>query len=133
MCNYLSFLPVPPTVLTASVRSSGTPRTGMIYNMTCMVSKTMNGLINSPTVTWTTGHGGVAVSNRNGITVSTTMVTSDTVTSTLTFDPLKTSHNGGYSCGGTLISPALGEPLAPSVMVTLTVQSKLYINSQIAN
>ena len=105
----------------------------MVYNMTCMVSKTMNGLINSPTVTWTTGHGEVALSNRNGITVSTTMITSDTATSTLTFDPLKSSHNGGYSCRGTLTSPALGEPLAPSVMVTLTVQSKLYINSQIAN
>ena len=87
--------------------SSGTARTGMIYNLTCTVSKTVDGLMNSPTATWTTA-GGVAVSNENGITVS-TMTTSETAVSTLTFNPPRTSHNERYSCDGTLTSPALGD------------------------
>ena len=105
--------------------SLGTARAGMIYSLTCNVSKTVDGLINSPTAIWTTG--GVPVSNGNGITVSTTLATSKTTTSVLTFDPLKTSHNGLYSCGGTLTSPALNEPLVSSVMVKLSVQSELAI------
>ena len=115
------FLSVPPTALTATVSRSGTTRAGMVYNLTCNVSKTVTGLINSTTATWTTG--GVAVANGNGITVS-TMSTSETTISTLTFDPLKTSHNGEYSCDGTLTSRALDEPLMPSMMVELNVQSK---------
>ena len=95
----------------------------MVYSLTCNVSKTVDGLINSPTAMWTTG--GDPITNGNGIMVS-TMATSETTISTLTFDPLRTSHNGQYSCDGTLSSPALDEPLTPSVMVELSVQSKLY-------
>ena len=85
----------------------------------------MSGLINSPTATWTTG--GVAVTNRNGITVF-AMATSEAAISTLNFDPLKTSHNGQYSCGGTLTSQALDETLTPSMIMELSVQSMLYVH-----
>ena len=92
----------------------------MIYSLTCTVSK-ISGLINSPTATWTIGTiGGVAVSNGNDITVSTTS-TSDT--STLTFDPLRTSHEGIYVCVGSLNSPAVDVPLTPSEPENLNVQS----------
>ena len=95
----------------------------MSYNLTCTVSKRVDGLINSPTATWTTT-GGVAVSNGNRITISTT-TTEMAVVSTLTFDPLRTSHDGRYSCDGTLTSPALQAPLMPSTMVEHNVQSRL--------
>ena len=49
----------------------------MTYSLTCTVSKTVHGLINSPNATWTIGYGGETVFNGNGITVSTTM-TNDT-------------------------------------------------------
>ena len=49
--------------------------------------------------------------------------------STLTFDPLRTSHNGIYSCVGTLTSPALDTQLMPSVVKTLYVQSEIYWKS----
>ena len=103
---------------------SGTARAGSFYNLTCTVSKMVDGLINSPTATWTTG--GEAVTNGEGISVSTVSST-ETSVSTLTFDPLRTSHNGQYSCDGTLISPALNMPLTPSVVIEHSVQSKLYI------
>ena len=46
----------------------------MVYNLTCIVSKTVTGLVNSPITTWSTGGG--AISTGNGITVS-TMTTSE--------------------------------------------------------
>ena len=92
----------------------------MVYSLTCIVSKIV-GLINSPTATWTTG--GVVVTNGNGITVSDT--TEDViVTSTLTFNPLRTSHKGSFECSGTLTSPALDATLMPSTTEELEVQSK---------
>ena len=119
----MCFLLVPPTALAASVSRSGTARAGMTYNLTCTVSKTVDGLINSPTATWTAW--GEEVTNGDGIAVST--MTNDTASiSTLTFDPLRTSHNGIYSCVGTLTSPALDTPLMPSTVETLSVQSEIY-------
>ena len=100
----------------------------MVYSLTCTVSKTVGGLVNSPTATWTDVSTGMAVTNGNGITLS-TMTTSETVTSMLTFDVLRTSHNGEYRCDGTLTSPARSEPLMPSMAVELSVQSKLCIVS----
>ena len=68
-------------------------------------------------------NGGVAITNGNGITVSDT--TEDvTVTSTLTFDPLWTSHKGSFVCSGTLTSPALDATLITSTVEELEVQSE---------
>ena len=118
---YFSFLSVPPDAVTATVSSSGTATAGMVYSLTCNVSKTVGGLTDSPTAMWTTG--GVAVTNGNGITVTGT--TGDTtVTSTLTFDPLRTSHEGSFVCSGTLSSSALDTLLMPSATENLEIKSK---------
>ena len=93
----------------------------MVYSLTCNVSKTVGGLTGSPTAIWTTG--GVAITNGNGITVSDT--TGDTtVTSTLTFNPLRTSHEGRFVCSGTLTSAALDTALMPSAPEDLEIRSK---------
>ena len=94
----------------------------MVYNLTCTVLKTVDGLINSSTVTWTTW--GEIVTNGNGITVS-IMTINKTAVLTLTFDPLRTSHNGSYSYDGTLTSPALGTELMRSSVETFIVQSEM--------
>ena len=117
------FLLVPPNAITTSVSRSGTARAGSIYNLTCTVSKTVDGLINSPTATWTIGRVGETVVNGNGIDVS-TMTNDTTSISTLTFDPLRTSHDGRYNCDGTLTSPALETALMPFTVETLYVQSE---------
>ena len=113
---------VPPDAVTATVsNSSVTATAGMVYSLICNVSKTVSGLIDTPTATWTTG--GVAVTNGSGITITNT--TGDTtVTSTPTFDPLQTSHEGGFVCNGTLTSPALDTALMSSATENLEIQSK---------
>ena len=93
----------------------------MVYSLTCNVSKIVGGLTDSPTAMWTTR--GVAVTNGNGITVTDT--TGDTtVTSTLTFNPLRTSYEGSFVCSGTLTSPALDTALMPSATEDLEIRSK---------
>ena len=117
---YLSIiLSVPSDAVTSSVSRSGTARAGMIYSLTCTVSK-ISGFVNSPIATWTTG--GVAVSNGNDITVSST-TSGTSSSSTLTFDPLRTSGEGIYSCDGYLNSPAQEEPLITSTVENNEVQS----------
>ena len=102
--------------------SSGIARAGRSYNLTCTVSKTVGGLINSPTATWTTR--GVVITNGNGITVSN--ITDDTASiSTLFFDPLRTSHGAQYRCSGFFMSPARDTVLMPYVDEDLYIQSKL--------
>ena len=112
---------MPPEVLTASVSRSGTARAGMVYNLTCTVSKTVDGLANAPTATWAIG--GVAVSTGNDIVVSGSASDMSAI-ATLTFELLRTSHEGRYICEGTLTSPSLKMPLTPSTAEPLHVQSK---------
>ena len=104
--------------------SSGTARAGMVYSLTCTVFKTVNGFLNSPTATWTAW--GVAVTNGNGITVSNTTADNNitTVISTLTFSPLRTSHECSFVCSGALTSPALHAALISSTTEELEIQSK---------
>jgi hypothetical protein len=116
-----SFLSVPPDAITATVSRSVTARAGVIYSLTCNVSKTVDGLTNSPTATWTTE--GRVVTNGNGIAVSyrtRDMITNSTL---ITFVPLRTSHEGRFVCSGTLTSPALDTALTSSATEDLEVQS----------
>ena len=122
MINCFFCLSVPSNAIIATVSSSGTARAGMAYNLTCTVSKTVDGLINSPTAMWTTGR--VAVTNGTDIMVFTTIGNTFAI-STLTFDPLRTSHGAQYRCSGSLISPARDIALMPLVVEDYNVQSKL--------
>ena len=99
----------------------GTAIAGMAFYITCAVSKT-EGLINSPTVIWTFLNG-TAVSNENGVSISTYKTNTDAI-STLVFDPLRTSHGRRYVCKGALSSPALNFPLNSSTKLELWIQSK---------
>ena len=95
-------------------------KAGMMYSLNCTVSKRIDGLLNSPTATWTIG--GVAVSNSSSLTISST-VDDVLAASILTFDPLRTSHDGIYTCVGSLTSPALETPLMPTATENNNVQS----------
>ena len=120
-CIIIIIPTVPSNAITATIRSSGIATAGMVYSLTCNVSKTVSGLINSPTAMWTTR--GVAVTNGSGITVIDT--TGDTiVTSFLIFDPLRTSHEGSFVCSGTLTSLVLDTALMPFAMEELEIRSK---------
>ena len=119
----LNFVSVASDALKIMVDSTpGTAVAGMAFNTTCAVSKAVEGLINSPTVIWTFSNG-TAVSNENGVSISTYTTNTDAI-STLVFDPLKTSHGHRYVCKGALSSPALNLPLNSSTKLDLWIQSK---------
>lgn len=99
-----------------------------MYTLTCNVSA-ISGLMNSPSAVWTDGT--MNISDGSGVTVSTTTASSYSI-SVLTFDPLKTSHGGVYTCVGAVGSPALYSPQTDSMEETVTVQSELIICYQIA-
>ena len=84
------------------------------------MSRTVGGLLNRLTVSWTAGMQRAA--NENSETASTTVGNSTSVF-LLTFNPLKTSHGGIYVCRGSLESPALSRPLATSEQERVSIQS----------
>jgi hypothetical protein len=92
----------------------------MAYNLTCNVSKTVDGFLNSPIATWTTIEG---TPIPDEVITESNMVYSISI---LTFDPLRTSHEGNYRCGGTLISPALEIDVTDFTSTQLSVQSEIW-------
>ena len=62
------------------------------------------GLTNMPSLQWQNPSGQEVV-NGEGIAVQQTHQNETTAILVLTFDPVRTSHGGRYSCQGTLESP----------------------------
>ena len=83
------------------------------------MSKTVDGLINSPIAMWI-----IPSNSEQNDHSSISTLTIEPSTSILTFDPLKTSHGGNYTCRGTLSSLASIEPLKVYSSKQVTVQSK---------
>lgn len=113
---------VPPMPVRATVDELGNATAGQILRLTCTANKTVDGLLNQPTATWLIG--ATPVTDGDDI-----MVTTDGSTSTLTFNPLKTSHASSdtqvYTCEASIDSPALNQPRTMSVTQTLSVKSEL--------
>ena len=89
-----------------------------MYSLTCNVS-VISGFANPPSVAWTLEEG---TFNGSGITVSNSTGTLFSL-STLTFDPLRTSHGKVYTCGGSIASPALETPQTTTTQERVTVKS----------
>lgn len=119
----LSVLPliVPLRPLNAIISTSGMATAGEMYSLNCTVNKTINGLLNSPTASWTIG--GIAINEDSRVAIVT--IPGDVVyTSILTLQPLRTSDaSGSYSCGGRLTSPARTDPLTVSMSQSVVVKS----------
>ena len=123
MCIRDSTHTVPSNPVTASVTVSGTATAGQSYSLTCTATKIVNGLINSPTAAWFTG--GTEITSGGGIEAT---LSSGGLVSTLTFNPLKTSHTTSdtqtYSCQASVSSPALTHPRTTSVVQVVSMNSK---------
>ena len=107
---------VPSKILELTIYGNDTAIAGSMYEITCKIKKTIDGLLFSPNATWITGKG-----ERDNIITN----SPDSSTSILKFSPLKTSHAGNYTCSGTIFS--LVRPEEPYSIVNtyhLTVQSK---------
>ena len=89
-------LPTTP-IITVSITTSGTNTAGETYSLEC--SATVVGSTSQPTLTWL--HGDVVLSNDTNRTVSASTMrpyAGGIYNSTLTFEPLATSHAGTYKC-----------------------------------
>ena len=113
----LTALPAPQVTITPS----GSSTAGSPYNLTCTVM-VVNGLVVVPQVMWlkngVNGDIGQSVSSTSGV------VSTNTTTLTLQFNPLYTSHGGQYSCIANVSLPVISITSLYSTSVTnLTVQS----------
>ena len=92
----------------------GTAIAGETFTLICSIEKKIDGLVNSPMVNWifTQGYGSHSVRN------------SSTNGSVLTFDPLRTSHAGQYTCVGELFSLAYPMNISTQTNTNVSVQSK---------
>ena len=88
------------------------------YSITCTVMEDIEGLTNSPTLQWVDPDNNTVSGEL--ITVDETIDTS--AIQTLTFDPLRTSDGGDYTCHAMLVSP-LGD-IEDSTIQRVTVQSE---------
>ena len=94
--------------------------------LTCTVTEIISGLTNMPSAHWM-GPSGPVTSGDN-IVVTETFSNDMTVTVTLSFSSLHTSHAGLYTCQGTVVSPAAVDGVI-STPGSVTVSSKGHGNA----
>ena len=86
-------------MVAVSITASGTNTAGETYSLVCSV--TVRGSTEQPSITWLEDDGQIASDPL--ITVSpTTSDGGDGYSTTLSFDPLATSHTGTYTCRATV-------------------------------
>ena len=114
---------VPSDPISATVNSSGSDMGGSEFTLTCTVSEDISGLVAMPTAIWL-NLDSLPVIPRNDITIAAPSPSDRVAITILTFNPLKTSHDGEYTCSGTITSPAQEETIAVSERGDVSVQSK---------
>lgn len=107
---------VPSDAIAFSIIRSGIFRAGEVYSLTCSVSKTVESLLSSPSAIWTTDWRAITDTE---IFIATDSDDSST-NSTLTFNPLRTSHGGNYYCNSSL---TINKTLRVSTHEELIIQS----------
>ena len=93
----------------------GVPTSGETYNLTCIVESNV-----PSTVQWLYSSNGTAVTNGSNITVGTQRTTGSTTTLTLSFNPLRISHGGQYTCQSRIDRP----PSTVTATRNVTVQGE---------
>ena len=105
-----------------SSTTEGAAIAGQQYRIVCTVAFP-TGLTNPITVQWYGLDG--RISSGGGITLGDTLMSATNITSSLEFDPLRTSHGGQFSCRATLTSSAPPYSLTRSVDVDILVEGGL--------
>ena len=103
----------------------GTPTAGDVYSLVCDVSRA-DTLASSTIleVMWWDNNGAL-ISSGSGLSITgPTSTTDTTLTSTLTFTPLKTSQGGMYTCAVNMTIPE-GDSTVQDFQVTSTAQVSL--------
>ena len=92
----------------------GTAIAGETFTLICSIEKKIDGLVHSPMASWIFTQEDSRLSVRNA----------STTRSVLTFDPLRTSHAGQYTCVGELFSLAYPMNISTQTNTNVSVQSK---------
>ena len=101
------------------ITSDGDLVAGNFYNLTCMVTENLTA---DRVITWMNSTGSPL---SLGVMVEEMVVTGNTATRQLRFNPLRTSHGGGYTCTANLTFPVVSIPdVNVSTSVSLAVLSK---------
>ena len=117
-------LPAPQVTITPSGNSTA----GSPYTLTCTVM-VVNGLVVVPQMTWLKN--GTSVVGGNGVLVTYGMVTANTTSLTLKFNPHQTSNGGQYTCIVNVSIPVISiTSLYTTLQYTTIVQSKRYTHNK---
>ena len=111
---------MPSDAVTVLTSSEGVPIAGQIYTINCVVTK-QSMLSVMPEITWLNPDGVDVYGQLNTTTTGNTTETS----SSLVFDPLRTSQYGVYLCQVSLISATVSLQLNSTAAATITVQSMI--------
>ena len=107
---HTTLVPADPLEVVTDVSEAGPVEAGSAgFTLTCTVTEVILGLTNMPSAHWM-GHSGPITSGGN-IVVTETFSNDTTVTITLSFPLLYTSHAGVYTCQGTVVSLAAADDL----------------------
>ena len=87
-------------MLLVSVSSHGSSEAGQPHTLTCTVTDEED-ITETPVVTWV-GPEGQNLSSGRDITLGSPIVVGMTTTLTITFNPLRVSHGGEYTCQATI-------------------------------
>ena len=120
---------VPSDPISAAISSSGNNVAGSEFILTCTISEDITGLVAMPTAIWLNPDSEPVLPG-NDITIATPPPSDRVAITTLTFNPLKTSHNGEYTCSGTITSLAQEGTIAVSERGDVSVQSKQLFESR---
>ena len=102
-----------PVAISISITTSGTNTAGETYSLEC--STTVTGSTDQPTITW--------LDPMNNPVPSEMVATTGSM-STLTFNPLATSHAGTYTCRG-----MVGEAVQSETMEVIVQSECIYQHS----
>ena len=124
----ISPVPADSLVVETVVSEAGPVEAGSgDLTLTCTVSEVISGLNNMPSAQWNNISGG-PVAPGDDIAVTETVINATTVTVTLTFSSLHTSHAGQYTCQGTLVSLAPEDITSTSDPVSVIVICKCSVS-----
>ena len=120
-------LPVelPQPTLTISTPGPTSPTAGQIYSITCFAT-TVDFIASVPKLKWLSSS--ITNNSQHDITVNEQVNRTVSVSRSLTFNPLKTSHGGRYTCQVRIDIPLADiSDRSNNHTVDVTVQSMFYI------
>ena len=135
LITYICFSTVPvsePIIVQIELPSTSAPVAGSSFSLSCVAVDSGNGISSTPLIEWT-GPNGNPVTNGEGITVGALVNESTVVTQTITYDSIRLSHSGPYTCTATLDSPALTIPYVAMTSQVVTVSGNLYLAGVLVN